>query len=155
LPYFAIRERSLVKAAQTFNYLTEDRTRLFPAVAFEEVGADMLRLARRGRARRGSALETCLAHDIEALVFLRVPQFPSSRVWGDWPIASVDEYTARVPSDPAKAKIIPVPPRPFPDSLRCPGYLSVPPRRGYGALAIWGAVAMLALLWAVWRGLKQ
>jgi hypothetical protein len=155
LPYFALRERSLDKAAKTFNYLTEDRTRLFPAVAFEEVGADMLRLARRRRARRGSAFETCLAQEIEALVFLRVPQFPSSRAWGDWPIASVDEYTARVPSDPAKAKIIPVPPRPFPESLRCPGHVPASPRRGYRAIAIWGVVAMLALSWIVWRWLKQ
>ena len=30
LPYFALRERSLARAAQTFDYLTEDRTRLFP-----------------------------------------------------------------------------------------------------------------------------
>ena len=155
LPYFALRERSLAKAAKTFNYLTEDRTRLFPAIAFEEIGADLLRLARRGRTRRSSAFETCLAEDIEALVFLRVPQFPSSRAWGDWPIASVDEYRARVPSDPAKAKIIPVPPRPFPDSLRDPGHVPAPPRRGHRAVAVWGAVAMLAVPWIAWRWFRQ
>ncbi len=154
LPYFALRERSVAKAAKTFDYLTEDRTRLFPAIAFEEIGADLLRLARRGPAPRSSAFETSLAQDIEALVFLRVPQLPSSRAWGDWPIASVDEYTARVPSDPAQAKIIPVPPRPFPESLRDPGHVPALPRRGRRAVAIWGAITMLAVLWIVWRWLR-
>jgi hypothetical protein len=155
LPYFALRERSLAKAAKTFNYLTEDRTRLFPAIAFEEIGASLLRLARSGPARRRSAFETCLAEDLEALVFLRVPQLPSSRAWGDWPIASVDEYTARVPSDPAKAKIIPVPPRPFPESLRDPGRVPAPTRRGHRAVAIWGAMTVLVVPWLVWRWLRQ
>jgi hypothetical protein len=155
LPYFALRERSLAKAAKTFNYLTEDRTRLFPAIAFEEIGANLLRLARSGPVRRKSTFEACLAEDLEALVFLRVPQLPSSRAWGDWPIASVDEYTARVPSDPAKAKIIPVPPRPFPESLRDPGRVPAPTRRGHRAVAIWGAMTMLVVPWLVWRWLRQ
>jgi hypothetical protein len=155
LPYFAFRERSLAKAAKTFNYLTEDRTRLFPAIAFEEIGADLLRLARREPGRRSSAFEASLAEDIEALVFLRVPQLPSSRAWGDSPIVSVDEYTARVPSDPAQAKIIPVPARPFPASLRAPDLLADPPGRGQRALAVWGVATMLAVPWIVWRWLRQ
>src|SRR5208337_176913 len=51
LPYFALRERSLAKAAQHFDYLTEEQTRLFPAAAFEEIGADLLRFA-TGQATR-------------------------------------------------------------------------------------------------------
>lgn len=157
LPYFALRDRSLAKAASTFNYLTEDRTRLFPAIAFEEIGADLLRLARQVAGGR-SQFERWLADDIEALLFLRVPQLPSSRVWGDAPIVSVDEYTARVPSDPAKAKIIPVPPRPFPASLQDRDLLPDPARRGQRALALWGIVALsvpLLLLWAWVRGRKD
>ena len=155
LPYFALREGSLSKAAKTFNYLTEDRTRLFPAVAFEEIAADLLRLARREPARRASAFEASLAQDIEALVFLRVPQLPSSRAWGDSPIVSVDEYTARFPSDPAQAKIIPVPARPFPATLRDPDLQPTSPRRGQRALASWGLLTMIAVPWIVWRWLKQ
>ncbi len=151
LPYFALRERSLAKAAATFNYLTEDRTRLFPAIAFEEIGADLLRLARQGATGGRSQFEKSLADDIEALVFLRVPQLPSSRVWGDTPIVSVDEYTVRVPSDPGKAKIIPVPPRPFPASLRDLDLVASPPRRGQRALALWGIATVLAVPWLLWR----
>lgn len=155
LPYFALRDRSLAKAAKTFNYLTEDRTRLFPAISFEEIGADLLRLARGEPVRRASAFETLLAEDIEALVFLRVPQLPSSRVWGNSPIVSVDEYTARVPSDPALAKIIPVPARPFPAALRDPDLVTTRPRRGQLAVALWGAVTVLAVPWILWRWLRQ
>jgi hypothetical protein len=155
LPYFALRERSLSKAAKTFNYLTEDRTRLFPAVAFEEIAADLLRLARREPARRASAFEASLAQDIEALVFLRVPQLPSSRAWGDSPIVSVDEYTARFPSDPAQAKIIPVPARPFPAILRDADLKPTRHQRGQRALALWGLLTMIAVPWIVWRWLKQ
>lgn len=157
VPYFALRERSLAKAAKTFNYLTEDRTRLFPAIAFEEISADLLRLARgEGSVRRRSTFESCLAEDIDALVFLRVPQLPSSRAWGDWPIASVDEYTARVPSDPALAKIIPVPPRPFPEPLRDADMLPpAPAHRGRFAVAAWGGTMAVAISWLIWRLLKK
>jgi len=154
LPYFALRDRSLAKAAKTFNYLTEDRTRLFPAIAFEEIGADLLRLARREPARPASAFEALLAEDIEALVFLRVPQLPSSRAWGDSPIVSVDEYMARVPSDPAQAKIIPVPARPFPAALRDPDLHPTMPRRGQRAVTVWAAM-LIAVPWIAWRLLRQ
>ncbi len=44
-PYVAVTERSIAKARIAFDYLTEDQTRLMPAAAFEECGADALRLA--------------------------------------------------------------------------------------------------------------
>jgi hypothetical protein len=75
-------------------------------------------------------------------------------VWGDSPIVSVDEYTARVPSDPAQAKIIPVPPRPFPASMRDADLLTTTPRRGQLAVALWGAVTLLAVPWTLWRWLR-
>ncbi len=150
LPYFALRERSFAKAAATFNYLTEDRTRLFPAIAFEQIGAHLLRLARRKSRTRRSSFEAMLAEDLEALVFLRIPQLPSSRAWGDAPIVSVDEYTARVPSDPALAKIIPVPPRPFPESLRDADLVTRPLRRGQRALAVWMLAGFLVLVSLCW-----
>lgn len=153
VPYFALREKSLAKAASTFDYLTEDRTRLFPAAAFEEIGADLLRLARHAHDRPCSQFEAWLADDIEALIFLRVPQLPSSRVWGDWPIESVGEYRARVP-DPAKARIVPVPPRPFPASLRDADLAPHLPRRGERALALWG-IATLCVPWLLWRWLRD
>jgi hypothetical protein len=89
-PYFAVRKRSIEKAIQSYDYLTEDRTRLFPAAAFEDIGADLLQIA-QGRGRHRHAFERLLAQDLEALVFLRVQQIPSSRAWGDYPTVTAWE----------------------------------------------------------------
>jgi hypothetical protein len=151
MPLYAIREKSIDKAIEGFDYFYEDRTRLFPAAAFEEIGAGLLRLAQQPLADEPSALERMLADDIEALVFLRVPQIPSSRVWGDYPVVSFWEYRARWPSDPALQKIIPVPPRPFPEAMRDPDLLPAPRRRGEIALRIWAAVSLIGIPWLLWR----
>jgi hypothetical protein len=150
LPYFAVQERSIERAVQTYDYLTEDRTRLFPAAAFEDIGTDLLLLA-RGRRRPAGAFERALARDLDALVFLRVPQIPSSRAWGDYPIVTAWEYTARIPSDPAKQQIVPVPPRPFPPTLRDPDLLPPPRRRGERALAVWAVLSVVGIPWLFWR----
>ncbi len=150
LPYFAAQERSIDKAVQTYDYLTEDRTRLFPAAAFEDSAADLLRLA-RGRRRARHPFERTLAQDLEALVFLRVPQIPSSRAWGDYPIVTAWEYTARIPSDPKAQQIIPVPPRPFPRRLRDPDLLPSAPRRGEWALTVWAVLSVVGIPWLLWR----
>ncbi len=151
LPYFALRDRSVEKAAQTFEYLTEDQTRLFPAAAFEDIGADLLQLATGKVARAPTALEDALAEDLEALVYLRVPQLPSSRAWGDFPIATGWEYRDRYPRDRSKAKIIPVPPRPFPDALRDDDLLSPPRRRSEVALTVWALLSIVGIPWLLWR----
>ena len=151
LPYFAVQNRSLAKGADSFDYLTEDQTRLLPAAAFEEIGADMLRLANGTLRRQPTPLEAALAQDIEAIVFLRVPQLPSSRAWGDFPVATAWEYRDRYPSDPAQAKIIPVPPRPFPDSLRDDDLLPAPHDRSEVAIALWAIASVVGIPWLLWR----
>ena len=151
LPYFALRERSVPKAVQLFDYLTEDRTRLFPAAGFEEIGADLLRLARGHPARPPTAFEAMLSQDLEALVFLRIPQLPSSRAWGDYPVVTTWEYRARYPRDPAKVQIVPVPARPFPEYLRDPDLRPAPRSRGEIALAVWAALSVVGIPWLLWR----
>ena len=151
LPWHALRRRSIDKAIQAYDYLTEDRTRLFPAAAFEDIGADLLRLAMGQCSRPLGAMETALAHDIEAISLLRIPQLPSSRAWGDYPIDSAWEYTRRMPSDPAARKIIPVPPRPFPQALRDPDLLPTPRRRGEYAVMVWAVLSVVGIPWLLWR----
>lgn len=151
VPWFAIRDRSVAKARQAFDYLTEDGTRMFPAAAFEETAADLLRLATRQAPRDLTSFETMLAEDIEALVWLRVPQLPSSRVWGDFAVVTGREYAARLPADRSQAVIIPVPPRPFPPELRDPDLLPLPPSRSARAVALWAVVSLVGIPWLLWR----
>jgi len=155
VPYNALRERNADKTVQLYDYLTEDRTRLLPAVAFEEMGADLLRLAMGEVRRTPTAFEALIAQDLEAIVLLRVPQFPSSRAWGDYPVVSMREYHKRVPSDPAKQKIIPVPPRPFPDRLRDRDLLPVAQSRGEIALVLWAVLSIVGIPWLIWRLWRQ
>jgi hypothetical protein len=152
LPLVAAKEGSLTKGKATFDYLTEDQTRLYPAAAFEEMGADLLRLASGRAGRKLSEFERVLAEDIEEILLVRVPQFPSSRAWGDYPVETSVEYTARVPKNPADQKIIPVPPRKFPDELRDPRSPAEPWLRSDYAVAAWG-LAIVALILLILRRL--
>ena len=152
LPLTALKARSLKKGKAAFDYLTEDRTRLYPAAAFEEIAADLLALARGQSGRLPSDFERLLADDAVEILLVRVPQFPSSRAWGDWPVDSSREYAARVPPDPAQQQIIPVPPRPFPAELRDPRMPGEPPLRSDYAVLAW-ALAIVALFVLILRRL--
>ena len=155
-PYFAMKERSIAKAALAVDYLSEDMTRLMPAAAFEEAGADLIAMAAStenpGRARR--SLAAMLAKDLDALLFVRFPQFPSSRAFGDAPAITPWEFHSRVPSEPGRAQIIPVPPRPFPAALRDPDL--IPDQRPTSAYvaAVWGGLLLVGIplfLYRWWR----
>ena len=150
-PFVAIKDRSIGKAKLAFDYLRTDQTRLMPAAALEEAFADLLALVRNERPPGEGALAQMLAQDAQALAFVRFPQFPSSRAFGDAPAVSTWEYRTRVPNDPALAQIVPVPPRPFPDALRDPDLL--PPRwtpADYATL-IWCALSVIGLVLLAWR----
>jgi hypothetical protein len=151
VPWFAIRDRSIARARQAFDYLSEDGTRMFPAAAFEETAADLLRLAAGQVARDLTSFERMLSGDIEALLWVRVPQLPSSRAWGDFAVVTGREYAARLPRDRSKAVIIPVPPRPFPPELRDPDLLPRPLSRSAWAVVLWATVSLAGIPWLLWR----
>ncbi len=156
IPWTLLREHSLARARMASEYLSEDATRVFPAAAFEEVGADLLRLGEQGAAAGDGRLASMLAHDLESLVLLRIPQFPSSRPFGAAPVVSTGEYRSVLPPNPADMKIVPVPPRPFPRELRDPDLL--PPRRrsSDAPVAFWAlllASIALGCAWALARAL--
>jgi hypothetical protein len=120
-PYKSITERSFASGKQAYDYLMEEQTRLYPAAAFDALGRELLRITRSGASAGASgdprALETLLREDLEALVFVRMPQLPSSRAFGSFPVTTFDEYMKRVPEDKAQWKIVPVDARPFPPAL--------------------------------------
>lgn len=114
----AIAGMSIDSGLDTYRYLQAELSRLMPAVAFREAGSDILRLAQQQTGRKLSAFEQQLANQIEAVYFVRIPQYPSSRKWGQAPVFSNFEYLKRTPLNPSERQIIPVDKRPFPASLR-------------------------------------
>jgi hypothetical protein len=156
VPVKVFAEGRLAPARTAYEYLTEDRTRLMPAAAFEEAVFDLLQLARGAQPGEG-LLSEMLAADVLGLVGVRLPQIPSSRALGTWPAASPREYLKALPTDPADLKVIPVPPRPFPPELRDADLRPPPPRRSTLPIAVWTATGILPLAWllgALWRLLR-
>jgi len=143
-PFLLAAERSVAGARRAYDYATEDATRLLPAAAFEEIGAALVGLARGPEKARGGGLATMLAEDTDAIVFMRIPQLPSSRAVGDAPVVTLREYRTRLPSRRADMKIIPVPPRPFPRGMRDDDLLPARWRRSSIAIALWAAIVVVA-----------
>lgn len=141
-PYMAVKDGSLESGRKSFAYLKEEQSRLYPAVAFSAIGNDLLGLVGAGpaRPREATAFEKMLREDVEAVIFVRIPQTPSSRASGTYPVASIEEYMKRVPEDHSKWKIVPVDPRPFPAEFNDAEAL----RAGMGAAPL-GVMALIAL----------
>ena len=101
-----------------WDFMRQEQTRLFPRQAFEAVSGDMLNLAGvpgHGARRELSHFERLLQEDLEAILFVRMPQIPSSRAFGQGPAGDTFEYMRRVPLSRSKWKLSPeTGSRPFP-----------------------------------------
>ncbi len=102
--YSSFADKNLNSGRRTYRYLTEEQVRLFPRLAFETLGSDLLRTASLQR-EAATDYERLLQDHIEAFVFVRIPQLPSSRAMGSPPVGSFQEYRQRVPSDRRKWKV--------------------------------------------------
>ena len=156
LPYMALKEVSLASGQSAYDYLKTERTELMPFVAFNTIGEDLLnRLTNKGGPR--GAIEAQLADDLEAIVFVRIPQFPSSRALGSDPVMSLSEYQKRAPADRADWKIIPVGPRDFPASMKNP--LAPKEKRPQSVTATYvlaaGVLCLSGGMALAWRGRRQ
>jgi len=149
-PFVAIKDQSVGKARLAFDYLRTDQTRLMPAAALEEAFASLLQLGQGAAQAPQGLLAQWLAQDMEALAFLRFPQFPSSRAFGNAPAVSTWEYRTLVPSDPAMVQIVPVPPRPFPAALRDDDLIAAPWTPADYATLVWGVISVVGVPWLVW-----
>jgi len=119
--YVSAKDLSFANGERIYDYLMEERTRLLPRVAFEACGYDLLQIV-EGEARAAkrplSPYERMLEEDVEGIIYARISQIPSSRVFGTYPAASLEDYRHRVPTDRSKWKIVPLKSRPFPEFLR-------------------------------------
>ena len=117
--YVAAAERSLQKGRAMYDYLNTEMTRLFPAVAFDAIGNDLLNIAYTGnKTSLTSAAMQPMVEQLEAIYFIRLPQIPSSRAYGLAPVYSFAQYLQQAPADRSQWKIIPVTPNPLPDELK-------------------------------------
>jgi len=156
-PWLLLTERSAAKAMQAVDYLWTEQTRMLPAAAFEEIGARLFALTSPPppAEKRREALSALLASDLDALIYLQFPQFPSSRAWGDAPVATLREYRQRLPRDRAKLKVVPVPARPFPESLRDADLLPPPLPPSEFIAGFWAVVSVLGIPWIVRRAWRR
>ena len=103
---------------EVFESLREEPTRSFPRASFTSAGADMLTLAGADGAedlgRTLSPFEKMIQEDLIAVLFVRLPQLPSSRKSGRDPASGVIDYSRRVPGDRSKWQTVPTSARPFP-----------------------------------------
>ena len=119
--YMAATEQSFTAGEKMYDYLTEEQTRLFPRMAFETAGHDLLRILQgttESAERPLTQLEQSLQEDVEAVVFVRIPQIPSSRAFGTYPVLTFNDYEQRVPTNRTDWQVVPVSPRPIPEALR-------------------------------------
>ncbi len=101
-----------------YQFMRQERTRLFPRAAFEATSSDLLKLA----GAQGSSVERTLTpfekelqENLLAILYVHLPQFPSSRAWGLHPIEDTVDYFHRNPLQKSKWKVGgPTSPRPFP-----------------------------------------
>ncbi len=116
--YMAATEQSLTKGRAIYDYLNTEMTRLFPAVAFDAIGNDLLNIAHTGSTDTLTGEMQSMAGQIEAIYFVRIPQIPSSRADGLAPVYSFEQYLKQAPADRSQWKIIPVTPNPLPEQLK-------------------------------------
>ena len=155
LPFQTIKDQSLESGRKAYDYLTAERTGLYPFAAFEAAGEDLLNRLVTERAG-GTAFERMLTEDVEALIYMNIPQFPSSRVFGQAPVASIDEYLKRAPEDRANWKVVPVLPRPFPAELIDPKAPDKPIRSSSIAIGVYLAVfSLIGIGIGIWSRSKR
>jgi hypothetical protein len=105
-------------ARQIHDTLREEPTRVFPRPAFDDAGGELLSMVGADGAdslgRELSPFEKEIQEDVVAILFVRLPQIPSSRAFGRDPAGGVFDYFKRTPLDHAKWKTTPSVPRSFP-----------------------------------------
>jgi hypothetical protein len=154
--YVAATERSLQKGRAIYDYLNTEMTRLFPAVAFDAIGNDLLNIAQTGQqSTLDSATMQTMPRQLEALYFVRIPQIPSSRAFGLAPVYSFEQYLQQAPADRRQWKIIPVTPNPLLEKLKKGMALhpQVPALVPFSAILF--LMSAISIVWILLLGLRK
>ncbi len=154
--YVAATERSLQKGREIYDYLNTEMTRLFPAVAFDAIGNDLLNIAQTGEQHTlASDTMQAMPRQLEALYFVRIPQIPSSRAFGLAPVYSFAQYLQQAPADRGQWKVIPVTPNPLPEKLK-KGLAVQPQAPALVPLsAIFFLVSAISIVWVLLLALRK
>ena len=115
--YVAATEKSLTKGRAIYDYLTTETTRLFPAVAFDASGNDLLAQANDVAGKPQTTFGKLLRDEVEAIYFVRIPQIPSSRAFGQAPVYSFEQFMQQAPADRSQWKVVPTTPNLLPPAL--------------------------------------
>lgn len=117
--YVAATQWDVALAADLFRALIEETTRILPRPAFEALTLDLLRLVREPPDDGSlTPFERMLREDTEAVLFVRIPQIPSSRAFGTYPVGSFEEFLHRVSRYPEEWERRDAPRRQLPAALR-------------------------------------
>jgi hypothetical protein len=123
-PIATVARFSVSRGRAVYRAFTAETSRMMPRVAFEVAGHDLLYLASRGAGRTDlTPFEQRLADDVEAVLFVRLPQVPSERRVGTFPARSLFTYGAQVFTAPTEYESGPdTRPQTLPDGLTdsCP-----------------------------------
>ncbi|MEQ1920552.1 MAG: hypothetical protein ABL955_15295, partial [Elusimicrobiota bacterium] len=96
---------------QIYRSLREEPPRSFPRESFKAAGGDLLTIAGAFGAepsgREYSPLEKMIQEDLVAVLFVRLPQIPSSRKFGREPVGGVVDYFLRAPKDRSTWQTVP------------------------------------------------
>ncbi|HOY69608.1 MAG TPA: hypothetical protein PL131_01990 [Methylotenera sp.] len=115
--YVAATEKSLTKGRAIYDYLTTETTRLLPAVAFDAIGHDLLQQVSNGGDMPQTTFGKQLRDEVEAIYFVRIPQIPSSRAFGQAPVYSFEQFMQQAPADRSQWKVVPTTPNLLPKAL--------------------------------------
>jgi hypothetical protein len=85
--YLSVKDLSFASGQKMVDFLNEEQMRLFPRKAFEAASEDLLAILKGQRNDTNRTLtdyEQALRDDTLAVLFIRVPQIPSSRTFGTY-----------------------------------------------------------------------
>lgn len=154
--YRLFTQGSFREAQQLYDYMTEERTRLLPAQAFDAIGEHWLALSHKSASGKLTMMEKQFQKALQSLWLVKIPQFPSSRATGNAPVFSIDEYRERAPDNRDDWQTAASIARPFPARFNTAPAVNAPPSIPMPwPVALLFSVLVMGVFWLVLRFCKR